>query len=301
MIDRNRLRKYIGYKIAENGKYFSSLSDSKYLSIIYRILVNEKLNLKNPKSYTEKLQWLKIYDHKRIYNTMVDKYEVRNYIKKTIGEEYLIPLIDVYDNVEDINWESLPKEFVLKATHTSGNVIICKDKNNLNKSETIKELNKWLKRDYYSYFREWPYKDLKPKIVCEKFLSEIGDVPVDYKIMCFSGEPEIIQVHRGRFEEHTIEYYDKYWNKLDIYSEGYKKCDYISEKPKELHKLLMIARKLSANLPQSRIDLYLVNGNVYFSEITFFDGAGFDKFYPEEFNNYLGDLINIEEIKYAEN
>ncbi len=299
MLDKNKLRKYIGYKVAEHGKYFSGISDQKYLSIIYRILLNEKLDLKEPKSYTEKLQWLKIYDHKKIYNIMVDKYEVRKYIKDTIGEKYLIPLINVYDSAKYINWDELPNKFVLKATHTSGNVIICRNKETLDKDKTIKELDKWLKRDYYSYFREWPYKDLRPRIVCEEFLAEIGDVPIDYKIMCFSGEPEIIQVHRGRFKNHTIEYYDKKWNKIDIYSEGYEKCDYISEKPKELDKLLDIARKLSANLPQSRIDLYLVNGKVYFSEITFFDGAGFDKFYPEEFNTYLGNLINIEGIKNA--
>lgn len=298
MFDKKKIRKYIGYKMAEYGKYLKWVPDKIYLSVIYRILLNEKMNIKNPLSYTQKLQWLKVYDKKERYHILVDKYKVRKYVSDKIGEEYLIPLINVYENVEEIKWDELPREFVLKATHTSGDVIICKNKLDLDKEKCIKEMQGWLKRDYYSFFREWPYKNLTPRIVCEEFISEIGDVPVDYKIMCFSGKPKIIQVHHGRFSNHTIEYYDICWNKIDIYSEGYSIATNVTRRPQQLNKMLEIAQKLSTGLPQSRIDLYLVNNKIFFSEITFFDGAGFDKFYPEEYNDYLGSLINLEEIIY---
>lgn len=288
---KHETRKRIFYLFVRFHKILLWIPDKLYLKILYYIYLGKKLNLDKPSNFTEKMQWLKIYDRKDIYHNYVDKYLVRGVIKEKIGEEYLVPMIGVYDNINEIDWNELPKQFVLKATHTSGNVIVCKNKEELDIQQSKQKLEKWLKREYFSTFREWPYKNLKPRIICETFLSDDGEVPLDYKILCLNGEPEIIMLHKGRFEEHFIEYYDKDWNKLNIYSADYSYVSSVSEKPDNLDELLKIARILSEGLIQSRIDLYYVNKKVYFSEITFFSGAGFNRFYPDSFDKYIADKM----------
>ncbi len=285
--------KFINY-LGVKGK-LNFISDELYLKLIYRARVGEKLNLKNPQNLTEKMQWQKLYDRKEIYHNYVDKFLVRDVIKEKIGEEYLIPLIKVYDNQKQINWDELPDKFVLKATHTSGDVIVCKDKNKLDIDEANDMIEKWYKRDYYPISREWPYKGLKPRVVCEEFLSDEGSVPLDYKIMCFNGKPETIEVNKGRFINHTIEIYDTQWNKLNVYTDDYGYVETLTPKPEKLDEILEIAKKLSEGLIQCRIDLYYVNNKIYFSEITFFSGAGFDSYKPESFDKYLSDKFVIPE------
>lgn len=285
--------KFINY-LGVKGK-LNFISDELYLRLIYRARVGKKLNLKKPQSFTEKMQWQKLNDRKEIYHSYVDKFLVREVVKDKIGEEYLIPLIGVYSDEKEINWNQLPEKFVLKATHTSGDVIVCDDKNKLDINECNKMIHKWLKREYFYISREWPYKGLKPRVVCEEFLSEDGNVPIDYKIMCFNGEPETIEVNKGRFVNHTIEIYDKDWNKLNVYTDDYGFVNTLTPKPSKLDEILDIARKLSHGLMQCRIDLYYVKNRIYFSEITFFSGAGFDSYKPESFDKYLSEKFIIPE------
>jgi hypothetical protein len=174
-----------------NFKVFRIIPDKMYLKIKYRLRIGKKLDLENPKTYNEKLQWLKLYDRKPEYTMMVDKYEVRKYIAKTIGEEYLIPLLGVYERYEEINFDDLPNQFVLKPNHTSGDIFICKDKSIIDHVKLKKEINKWLKRRYYWVHREWPYKNIKPRVICEKYLQ---DNITDYKFMCFNGELKMIEI-----------------------------------------------------------------------------------------------------------
>ncbi|MCU9942847.1 glycosyl transferase, partial [Bacillus pacificus] len=185
------------------------IPDKTYLEIKYKLTTGKKLDFENPKTFNEKLQWLKLHNRNPEYTTMVDKFEVRKYIADKIGEEYLIPLIGVYDSFEEIDFEVLPNQFVLKPNHTSGNVYICKDKSKINYKELKKEINMWLKRKYYWMHREWPYKNVKPKIVCEKYMvDESGTELKDYKMYCFNGETKIIQVDYDRFNGHKRNLYN---------------------------------------------------------------------------------------------
>src|SRR5690554_2515997 len=197
-----------------NFKLFKFIPDKFYLKIKYRLKMGKKLDLNNPKTFNEKLQWLKLYDRKPEYTQMVDKYEVRKYIKDVIGEEYLIPLLGIYDSFEDIDFDKLPNEFVLKPNHTSGNVFICKDKSKIDYKKLKKGVSRWLKREYYWVHREWTYKNIKPRVICEKYLQENI---TDYKFMCFNGEPKLIQIHRNRGSKNkTLDFYDINWNKTEI-------------------------------------------------------------------------------------
>lgn len=271
------------------------LPDKLYLKIKYRLILRQKLDLNKPKTFNEKLQWLKLYDRKPEYTTYVDKYAVREYISKTLGKEYLIPLLGVWDDPEEINFDALPNQFVLKCNHNSGlGMCICTDKSKLDIEKTKKELKKGLKQNYYWSGREWPYKNVKPCIIAEQYMvDESGYELKDYKVLCFSGQPELIQIHRGRFGDHTQDFYDTNWNKLDI-TQGLPLSDVTLEKPAFLEEMLSLSRALSAGIPHLRVDWYYVDGQLYFGELTFFDASGFDAFEPDEINNKLGDLIHID-------
>lgn len=275
-----------------NFKIFRIIPDDIFLKIKYRLHLGKKLDLDNPQTFNEKLQWLKLYDRKPEYTQMVDKYEVRKYIADTIGEEYLIPLLGVYDTFDEIDFDALPNQFVLKPNHTSGNVYICKDKTKINYVELKKEVNRWLKRRYYWVHREWPYKNVKPRIVCEKFISDKDTTPDDYKVLCFNGKAKLIEVHIDRFGAHKLDFYDMSWNKTSI-SQGGSTSNYIYEKPVEFEKMIKLSEKLAANMFHVRIDWFVVHDKLYFSEITFYDGAGFDSFDNEEDDYLLGSWINL--------
>lgn len=272
---------------------YNRWDDERYLQKKFRAVMGRELNLDAPRTFNEKLQWLKLYDRKPEYTMMVDKYAVRAYIAEKLGDQYLIPLLGVWENPDDIDFDALPDQFVLKCNHNSGlGMCICRDKSKLNYDKVRKELRKGLAQDYYLTGREWPYKNVPRKIICEKFMTdESGTELKDYKVMCFGGEPYLIQIHRGRFGSHTQDFYDSAWNKLQIVQGGIPMSDIYLEKPVFLDEMLDLSRILSAGLPQVRVDWYYANNQLYFGELTFFDASGYDDFYPDEVNYELGEKI----------
>lgn len=278
-------------KILGDKKFFNFLPDKIYLKLVYWGETGKRLNLKNPKTYNEKLQWLKLYDRKKEYIQYVDKYEVREFISKTIGEEYLVPLIAVYDTIEEIPWDKLPQKFVLKCTHGSKSNIVCQNKAKLDINLAIKKLKRWMKKNWYWFGREWPYKHVKPRIIVEKYLM---DNIIDYKILCFNGVPKLIQIHQNRdTSDYTMDYYTTDWEKTNIVKTGVKTDETIIEKPENLPEMLKIAEILSKNTYFARIDLYNVGNKIYFGEITLFPTSGFAGLAREEDELLLGSWINL--------
>lgn len=269
-------------------------NDKFYYQCQYRLITGKKLDFEQPVSYNEKLQWLKLYDRKPIYTTMVDKLAVKKYVADKIGEEYVIPLLGVWNKPEDIDYDALPDKFVLKATHGGGalDVVICKDKSTIDKVAVNKKLNHSLRKDYWR-MREWPYKDVPRKIIAEEYIEdETGDLP-DYKVLCFGGKPYLIWVHQGRSTNHTMNIFDVNWNRLPVTQPGYPPSDDEIKRPVVLSKMLSLSRLLSEGIPQLRVDWYIVKGKLYFGELTFYDGAGFARWEPEEWDKKLGDMIKL--------
>ena len=270
------------------------LPDEKYLKLVFKAETGYALNLEHPKTYNEKLQWIKINDRNPKYVMLADKYKVRDYIKKTIGEEYLVPLVGMYKKPEEIPWETLPNRFVLKCSHASGTNIICKDKASLNIKDVTKQLEEWLKRNAYWGAREWCYKNIDPCIICEEFIeTEDGNTPDDYKFMCFNGVPRIIQVHHDRFGDHTLTYYTPEWKKLDLKRIDAKKSLETVGKPEKLDEMLDIAKTLSSEMYFARIDLYCSSGKIYFGEITLYPTGGFSTFTTYEDDLKLGSYLRL--------
>ena len=280
------------------GKLRNIISDEYYLRIMYRVCMDRELNLENPKSYTEKLQWLKLYDHKPVYTTMVDKYEVKKYVANKIGEEYVIDLIGVWDSFDDINFENLPNQFVLKCTHDSAGLIICKNKSTFDIKAAKQKFDKCLKRNFFYSGREWPYKNVKPRIIAEKYMEDSKYKELrDYKFFTFNGEPKVLYIAqgRGRGEETTSDFYDMNFNHLP-FTIDHNMAKTKPEMPINFELMKELARKLSENTPQLRVDFYEVDGKVYFGELTFFHCSGFDKFNPEEWDYKFGSWIKLPEI-----
>lgn len=286
------------------NKFLKSLCklipDKLFLSVKYRLKFGRNINWKNPTTYNEKLQWLKLYNRKPEYTVMVDKYLAREYIKEKIGEEYLIPLLGVWDNPDDIDFDKLPDRFVIKCNHNSGTgMYICKDKSKMDAEMVRSGLRRGLKQDYYRGDREWPYKNVPRKIIAEKYMedSTTGELR-DFKFFCFNGEPKMILVCAERFANGLREnFYDTDWNLLPVNRPNNPNTDYEIKKPETFDKMLELANVLAEGIPFSRIDFYEVNGQVYFGEITFFPASGFERFVPEEWDRRLGDWITLEERK----
>ena len=275
------------------GRY---LSDKVFLQLQYARLMKKRLNLKNPKTFTEKLQWLKLYDRRPEYKTMVDKYKVRDHIAGLIGNEYLIPLLGVWDHPQEIDFKELPDQFVLKCTHNSGTGLsVCKDKSKLDIQAVRKELERGLKEDYYWLGREWPYKDVPRKVIAEKYMTDESGVELkDYKINCFNGRPVFIQVMSGRSKEmFYLDHYDPNWQIINIQRKDKKSNPQPVSKPKQLQEMLEIAAILSSNLPYARIDLYIAEDKVYFGEITLYPVSGFIQFADLKTDLELGKLIHL--------
>ncbi|WP_300902903.1 ATP-grasp fold amidoligase family protein [uncultured Clostridium sp.] len=298
----SKIKKFVKnpYKVVVylgNKNLLNWLSDERYIKMIYKARTGKTLNLKNPSTYNEKLQWLKLYNRNSIYTQMVDKYEVRNYIKNSIGEKYLIPLIGQWDNFNDINFEELPMKFILKCNHDSGGLVVCLDKNKLDLDKINKRINKSLKRNYYNHSREWPYKNIKPKIICEEFIQdEDGKAPMDYKFYCFNGEIKLIQVDIDRFGNHKQNFYDENWNFKDIriHCENDKNIE-INE-PINFNEMKKVVKKLAKEIPHVRVDLYNVNGKIYFGELTFFHMSGMTNFKDEKLNEKMGEWIYLPNV-----
>ena len=277
------------------------LPDKLFLNIYYKKIIGKKLNLKNPQTFNEKLQWLKLYDRKDVYTTMVDKYEVKKYVANIIGEEYIIPTLGIYDKFEDIDFNKLPNQFVMKCTHDSGSTIICKDKNEFNIDEAKKKINKCLKHNYYYSFREWPYKNVKPRIIIEKFMksNEIG--LRDYKIMCFNGKVKCSFVCLNRYSSEglNIDFFDLEWKKMP-FKRHYENSKEKIEKPINYELMINLSEKISEKSEFMRVDWYEIDQKLYFGEITFFPGAGFEEFEPEEYDKILGDMLELPKTKIGE-
>lgn len=275
-------------------------SDRLYISLMYFFVLHKWPNLTNPKGFNEKLQWMKLHYHKPIFTTMVDKYAAKQYISDKIGAEYVIPLLGVWDRPEDIDFDKLPNQFVLKCNHTSGiGLVICKDKNTLDIDKTIKELNRGLKDDYFSKGREWPYKNVQRKILAEEYREdESGFELKDYKLYCFNGEPKFCQVDFGKSsgitrQDFTRNLYDMDWNCLDIKFNHPNDPHTIIPKPSQYEKMKDFARLLSKGEPFLRVDFYNIGDQILFSEITFYPIAGFGWFKPCDIDKKLGEMINL--------
>jgi len=272
------------------------IPDKIYLKMKYKRNIGKKLNLKNPQTFNEKLQWLKVYDRNPLYTNLVDKYEVRKYIEKTIGREYLIPLLGVYDSYDEIDFDALPNQFVLKPNHTSGDVFICKDKSKIDYLSLRKEIKIWLKRRYYWVHREWSYKNIKPRIICEKFIVDGNDGSAlkDYKFMCFNGKIKCSFICLNRNSEMglNVDFYDMDWKPLP-FERHYKMSGKVIPKPKYFDKMVEFAKILSKSMIFVRVDFYEANDQLYFGELTFFPGAGFEEFTPETYDYLLGSWLNL--------
>jgi hypothetical protein len=292
IISKNIIASYLVNEILK--KYvFKFLSDKHFIILDYLITRKEFPNIKNPKTFSEKLQWIKIYGDLEKYSKFVDKFEARDYISKTIGNEYLVPLIGVWDRFDEIQLNNIPNQFVIKASHGQNYIYICKNKNLEDLKILENDVNVWINENYYKKTREIQYKQCKPKIICEKYLENESGELIDYKIFCFNGKPRLIEVHTGRLAEHKADYMNLNWKKLPISNEWGPNSDLKIEKPKKLKTMLEIAEKLSKPFNFVRVDLYYVKDRIYFGELTFTPGNGLCKFYPPETDSKLGKLINL--------
>lgn len=281
--------------------FINWLPDSLYLKILYFTRMNTRLNLKKPLNFNEKLQWLKLYDRQDIYTVMADKYLVRDLIRKEIGEDILIPILGVWDNFDAIDFNQLPNQFVLKCTHDSGGVVICEDKTKFDIELAKKKINKSLSRNYYYYTREWPYKNIKPRIICEEYMiDEIYGELKDYKLMCFNGKVEHIFVclNRNSSTGLNIDIYDKGWRLLPFERPTTpNSIEKNNKKPVNFEKMINYAEKLSKGIPFLRVDFYEINDRLFFGELTFYPGSGFEKFRPNNYDRVLGDLLHLPKEK----
>lgn len=270
-------------------------SDETYIKRRYKRLMGKDLNLDHPITYNEKLNWIKLYDHNPLYTALADKLAVREYVKNRIGEEYLVPLLGIWNKVEEIDFEGLPDQFVLKCTHDSESVVICKSKKDLNIEQTKKKLRKAIKTNFYYYSREWVYKNIPRKIIAEKYLEDPIDKELrDYKFFCFGGIPKAMFIATDRCIHKTkFDFYDMDFNHLDIV-QHYPNSDKPVRKPEAFEQMKMLAAKLSQGLRHVRVDFYEVNGKVYFGEITFFHHGGTTPFVPEKWDYTFGEWLNID-------
>ena len=269
------------------------LSDEAYIKLIYRLRMGKKLNLDNPVTFTEKLQWLKLNDHNPEYTKIADKLAVRDYISEKVGKEHIVPVLGVYSSFDEIDFDSLPSRFVLKTTHDSGSWVICSDKSSFDYTSARKILTRSLKRNYYRTTREWQYKDIEPRIVAEEFLGERID---DYKFFCFNGEAKFMYIEKETDAHPSQAIFDMNFNRLPFSMD-----DDVSlaafEKPEFFDEMKRIAGVLSSGIPFIRVDMYYVGGRILVGELTFYHYGGYIPFNPPEWDKTIGGYLNIENIR----
>ena len=279
-------------------------SDRYYLKVQFRAHMGYKLNLDNPKTFSEKLQWLKLFNRRPEYTMMVDKVKAKEYVASVLGDEYVIPTLGVWDDPEKIDFDALPERFVLKCNHNSGlGMYICKDKSKMDVDKVKTELRKGLKQDYYLTNREWPYKDVPRRILAEQYIDpapNVQDLP-DYKWYCFGGEPKFCQVIQDRNTCETIDFYDTEWNHQEFIglAPDVSNAKKLQDKPANLATHLRIARELSKGIPFSRIDLYETGERTYFGEVTFYPATGLGKFRPDQYNEMIGQMVKLPRVKWG--
>jgi hypothetical protein len=283
-------------------KHFGGwLPDRYYLQMLFFFEMGKRLNIETPITFSEKLQWLKLYDRKQEYTIMVDKVKVKDYVASIIGSEYIIPTLGVWDKPEEIDWDSLPVRFVLKTNHSGGStgVVICRDKSLFDRQKAVDDLNKSLRNDVYKNRREWPYKNVERKVLAEEFVGptqEDVDFP-DYKFFCFNGEPIYCQVITGRKKEMCIDFFDREWNHQPFHEPcNFPFANKELKKPNNLEKMWKAAKQLAEGKPFVRVDFYEDNNTVLFGEITFYPTSGMGGFSPSEWDEKLGDLIKLPKI-----
>ena len=275
-----------------------NIPDRLYLKIKFRINMGYRLDLDRPQTYNEKLQWIKLYDRNPVYTIMADKIEVKDYVSELLGgDEHVIPTLGIYENANDIDFDSLPDQFVLKCSHDSGSSIVCVDKSVFNKKTAISKLNKHLKMNYYYKDREWPYKDIKPRIIVEKYMYDDHcrtERIHDYKFFCFNGKVDSVLVCTGRDSNLNYYYFTPNWDFLrwDVDTQ-YLPQGFTLPQPENLSEMITIAEKLSSKVNHVRVDLYNISGKIYFGEYTFFTNRGIDDTITKECDLYLGDKLCI--------
>ncbi|WP_179009401.1 ATP-grasp fold amidoligase family protein [Winogradskyella forsetii] len=267
-------------------------TDYDYIKHTYKKRFGHAINLKNPQTYTEKLQWLKLFYRNDSMPIVTDKYEVHSYLSKLGYKHLLNDVIGVYTNADDIDFDTLPKSFVAKATHGCSSNLICKDKNELDWSKWQNIMNSWLKLNVYALGREWNYKDIKPRIIIEKLIEH--QPLIDYKFMCFNGEPKYLQINNDLDGVHYVDFYDIDWNRVDFTYNKFKKSNHVLPIPPQFEEMKRLATKLSAPFPYVRVDFYNPPGKILFGELTFFPGSGLLPLIPVK-NNY--DLLLGSQLK----
>lgn len=289
--------KKIFYKILSRIPFLDSI-DRIHIAYVWYNRMSYPLNLKCPKTFNEKLQWIKLYNRKPIYTTMVDKYAVKSYVANIIGEQYIIPTLGVWNTFDEIDFTKLPEQFVLKCTHDSGGLVICKDKSNLDYRTARKKIENSLRTNYYKVGREWPYRDVKPRIIAETYMEDPDTMELrDYKFFCFDGVVKwlFIATDRQNREEPYFDFFDSDFKHLSI-KHGHPNAPIPPQKPQCFEQMKELAARLSAGIPEVRVDLYEVEGKVYFGELTFFHHGGWTPFEPEEWDYVFGREIRIENI-----
>lgn len=285
--------KFLGIVLLK--RFGNWLPDKLYIQLIFYLSLGYRLDLVHPRTFNEKIQWLKLYNRRTEYTTMVDKYAVKNYVAGIIGNDYIIPTIGIWDRPEDIDWNELPTQFVLKTTHGGGNtgVIICRDKISFNRQNAIDKLNRSLKDDIYRTLREWPYKNVKRRIIAEQLIEgENGDLP-DYKFFAFNGNVKALFVGTERGSGNVkFDFYDSEFNHLDLF-QVHPMSGKVLSKPKNFELMKEIASKLSLGIPHVRVDLYNVNGKIYFGELTFYHHGGVTPFHPQKWDHIFGEWIKL--------
>lgn len=278
---------------------YGSMSDEQYLKRKYRAMLGKELNLDNPRCFNEKMQWLKLYDRRPEYTMMVDKYKVKEYVAGIIGEKHIIPTLGVWDNPDEIDFDTLPEKFVLKCNHNSGlGMYICRDKSNMDISRIKANLKKGLKEDYFLTGREWPYKNVPRKIIAEKYMSDGNNGLIDYKVHNFNGVPKLILVCKDRFKNSglTEDFFSTEWEHLNVKRPHRELSEQPIARPGELEKILDFSAWLSQNIPFVRTDFYIINHQVYFSELTFYPASGFETFDPDEWDYKMGEWLMLPKL-----
>ncbi|MBR2722397.1 MAG: glycosyl transferase [Clostridia bacterium] len=303
MKEKTRQRLLSWFQRLDRYNALRILSDKAYIKLRFRLNFNKKLDLRNPQTYNEKLQWLKLYYRNPLYPTLVDKYLVKEYVSKQIGEKYIIPTLGVWDNFDELDFDSLPDQFVLKCTHDSGGLVICHDKSVLDREHARAKIEKSLRVNYYWHGREWPYKQVRPRIIAEKLMMDSKDQAeeglTDYKFFCFDGEPKAMFIATDRAKkdiETKFDFFDMEFNHLP-FTNGHPNADKPIQKPEQFDLMVELCRELSKGHPHVRVDFYESEGHIYFGELTFFHWGGMVPFEPEEWDYTFGSWLQIPEKK----
>jgi len=276
------------------------MPDKSYIKLLYRVRMGKKCNIENPVTFNEKIQWLKLYDRKPVYSIMVDKVRARKYVAGVIGDSYINPIIGTYDSFDDINFDDLPDEFVIKCNHDSGSCIICTDKDLFNIADSRAKINKHMKKEFFYSAREWPYKDMEKKVFIEEYLD---DIKGDYRLWTFNGKVQYIAVVLNLYTAPCVLWYNRDWELLPF---RYKRLLVNEpeitkiERPDELNEMIEAAEKLAKDIPFARVDFLCTEKKIIFSEITFSPESGFTSFSPDKYDKIMGDLIELPAKTFKE-